>query len=82
MSSRRAPPLSRLPTLVLPACEALHAIMESLADVLGRAPCAQILLDKYTRLALVVDEVINEGLVEALDRDTIRKGTKNKAVWE
>jgi hypothetical protein len=56
--------------------------MESLADVLGRAPCAQILLDKYTRLALVVDEVINEGLVEALDRDTIRKGTKNKAMWE
>ena len=34
--------------------------MEALADVLGRAPTAQTLLDRYTRLALVVDEVINE----------------------
>ena len=34
--------------------------MESLTDVLGRSPSAQLLLDKYTRLALVVDEVINE----------------------
>jgi hypothetical protein len=37
-----------------------------------------VLLDKYTRLALVVDEVINEGLLETTDIDTIRKATKNK----
>ncbi len=45
---------------LLPASEVLRTIFGALCDVLGRAPSASLLLDKYTRLALVVDEVINE----------------------
>ena len=56
--------------------------MTSLSDVLGRSLSSSALLDKYTRLALVVDEVINEGILESVDLDAIRKTTKNKASWE
>lgn len=52
--------------------------MTALSEVLGRTPSAGVLLDKYTRLALVVDEVINEGLLETLDPETIRRALKNK----
>ncbi|GAX80427.1 hypothetical protein CEUSTIGMA_g7866.t1 [Chlamydomonas eustigma] len=66
----------------LSAAEILHSIIEALCDVLGRTLSAALMMEKYTKLALVVDEVVNEGLLEATDKDTIRKASKNKAVWE
>lgn len=66
----------------LAASEVLRTIMSSLTDVLGRSLSSSALLDKYTRVALVVDEVINEGILESVDLDSIRKSTKNKAPWE
>ena len=66
----------------LAASEILRTIMSSLTDVLGRSLSSSALLDKYTRVALVVDEVINEGILESVDLDSIRKSTKNNAPWE
>ncbi|KAG2483239.1 hypothetical protein HYH03_017896 [Edaphochlamys debaryana] len=62
--------------------EVLRVIIQVLRDVLGKAPSAGLLLDKYVKLALVVDEVINEGLLEAVDKDAIKKGLRGKAPWE
>ncbi|KAG2430410.1 hypothetical protein HXX76_009935 [Chlamydomonas incerta] len=62
--------------------EILRVIISVLKDVLGKAPSAALLLDKYARLCLVVDEVINEGLLEAVDKEAIKKGIKGKAPWE
>mmetsp|Transcript_11180 Transcript_11180/g.24075 ORF Transcript_11180/g.24075 Transcript_11180/m.24075 type:complete len:151 (-) Transcript_11180:781-1233(-) len=66
----------------LACAEALRSIIGVLRDVTGKTPSSSLLLDKYARLCLVVDEVINEGLLETLDKDTIRKAIKNKAAWE
>ncbi|PNH10652.1 hypothetical protein TSOC_002604, partial [Tetrabaena socialis] len=62
--------------------DVLRVIIQVLRDVLGKAPSAGLLLDKYTKLCLVVDEVINEGLLEAVDKEAIKKGIKGKAAWE
>lgn len=35
-------------------------ILVALKEVLGRAPTSGLLLEKYTQLCLVLDEVINE----------------------
>ncbi len=35
-------------------------IIQVLKDVLGKVPSSGLMLDKYAKLALVVDEVINE----------------------
>ena len=40
--------------------DVLRVILLALKDALGRPPTAAGLLDKYARLCLVVDEVINE----------------------
>lgn len=40
--------------------EVLRVILLALKDALGRPPTAASLLEKYARLCLVVDEVINE----------------------
>lgn len=37
--------------------DTIRTIVVALTDVLGRAPSSAALLDRYTRLALVVDEV-------------------------
>mmetsp|Transcript_28854 Transcript_28854/g.73613 ORF Transcript_28854/g.73613 Transcript_28854/m.73613 type:complete len:151 (-) Transcript_28854:217-669(-) len=66
----------------LAGADTLRAISGALKDVLGKTPSASLLLDKYTKLVVVVDEVINEGMVETLERDVIRKALKHKAVWE
>lgn len=50
----------RLVLLVAAVVEILRVIISVLKDVLGKAPSAALLLDKYARLCLVVDEVINE----------------------
>ncbi|KAG2448120.1 hypothetical protein HYH02_006705 [Chlamydomonas schloesseri] len=62
--------------------EILRVIISVLKDVLGKAPSSALLLDKYARLCLLVDEVINEGLLEAVDKEAIKKGIKGKAPWE
>ncbi|EFJ49513.1 hypothetical protein VOLCADRAFT_104299 [Volvox carteri f. nagariensis] len=62
--------------------EVLRVIIQVLKDVLGKAPSSGLLLEKYAKLALVVDEVINEGLLEAVDKEAIKKGIKGKAAWE
>lgn len=46
----------------LAASEILRTLMTSLTDVLGRSLSSSALLDKYTRLALVVDEVRDKGI--------------------
>uniref|UniRef100_A0A7R9V7B1 Coatomer subunit zeta n=1 Tax=Chlamydomonas euryale TaxID=1486919 RepID=A0A7R9V7B1_9CHLO len=66
----------------LAAADALATIVNALPEVLGRAPSSSLLLERYARMALVVDEIINEGLLEATDVDVIRKAIKNKATWE
>lgn len=40
--------------------DTLRAIMGVLKDVLGKTPSASLLMDKYTKMVMVVDEVINE----------------------
>lgn len=62
--------------------EVLRGIIQALKDIMGKAPSAGLLMEKYTRMCLVVDEVINEGLVETVDREAIKKAIKGKAVWE
>ncbi|GFR40120.1 hypothetical protein Agub_g674 [Astrephomene gubernaculifera] len=62
--------------------EVLRVIIQVLKDILGKAPSSGLLLEKYAKLALVVDEVINEGLLEAVDKEAIKKGLKGKAAWE
>lgn len=61
--------------------EVLRTIIQALREVLGK-PTAAVLLDKYAKLCLVVDEVLNEGILEAVDREAIKKGIKGKAPWE
>ena len=38
----------------------LRFIIATLKDVLGKQPSASVLLDKYTKLCVVLDEIINE----------------------
>lgn len=40
--------------------EVLRCLVGALKDVFSRAPTAAMLFDRYAKLALVVDEVINE----------------------
>lgn len=65
-----------------PALQVVNTVMASLRDVLSRPPTESSLLEKYERLCVVIDEVIDEGMVAATDLDAIRKGTKHKGPWE
>mmetsp|Transcript_4593 Transcript_4593/g.7875 ORF Transcript_4593/g.7875 Transcript_4593/m.7875 type:complete len:150 (-) Transcript_4593:414-863(-) len=66
----------------LGGAEIIRTLISILGDILDKPPSTSVLLDKYMKLALVVDEVINEGIVENTDREAIRKALKNKAAWE
>ena len=56
--------------------------MMAIADSLGKPPTESVLFEKYGRVAVIVDEVINEGMLEAIDRDAIRRGAKGKVNWD
>lgn len=62
--------------------EVITTVMASLKDILGRPPTESSMFEKYTRLVVVLDEVIDEGMVQSLDVETIRKGAKHKGWWE
>ena len=44
----------------LACAEILRATIQVLKDVLGKTPSAALLFDKYTKLCVVMDEIINE----------------------
>ena len=44
----------------LACADTLRSLIAILKDLLGKPPSAGVLLDKYTKLAVIVDEVINE----------------------
>eukprot|EP00877_Chromochloris_zofingiensis_P011951 jgi/Chrzof1/7009/Cz02g07150.t1 len=56
----------------------LRVIMLAIADVVGKPPTESVFFEKYARICVVIDEVINEGMIEAVDKDAIRKGAKGK----
>ena len=60
----------------------LRVVMMAIADSLGKPPTESVLFEKYGRVAVIVDEVITEGQLEAIDRDAIRRGAKGKVNWE
>jgi hypothetical protein len=64
----------------------LRVLMVAIADAAGRPASSAVFLARggasAARAALAVDEVLNEGLVDAVDRDAVRKGAKGKAPWE
>ena len=60
MQSGSLPSSARLPSRALHAVvEVLRTIIQALREVLGK-PTSTVLLDKYAKLCLVVDEVLNE----------------------
>lgn len=60
----------------------LRVIMIAIADVVGKPPTESVFFEKYSRIACVIDEVVNEGMLESVDKDVIRKGAKGKGAWE
>lgn len=60
----------------------LRVIMIAIADVVGKPPTESVFFEKYSRIACVIDEVLNEGMLESVDKDVIRKGAKGKGAWE
>ncbi|KAI8465929.1 MAG: Zeta2-COP [Monoraphidium minutum] len=60
----------------------LRVVMLSIAEVVGKPPTEGVFFEKYARISVVVDEVVNEGMLEAVDRDAVRKGAKGKGYWE
>jgi len=64
----------------------LRVLVVAIASAAGRPASSGVFLARggasAARAALAVDEVLNEGLVDAVDRDAVRKGAKGKAPWE
>ncbi|KAF8065736.1 tstD [Scenedesmus sp. PABB004] len=60
----------------------LRVIMIAIADVVGKPPTESVFFEKYARIAAVIDEVINEGMLEGVSKELIRKGAKGKGTWE
>jgi len=56
----------------------VRVVMLSIAEVVGKPPTEGVFFEKYARISVVIDEVVNEGMLEAVDRDVVRKGTKGK----
>lgn len=66
----------------LALAQILQAILRGIADVLGKPPTEAALFEGYPQMCLAIDEVINEGMLETVNKDMIRKGTKMKVPWE
>jgi hypothetical protein len=64
----------------------LRVLMIAISDAAGRQVSSAVFLARggaaAARAALAIDEVVNEGLVDAVDKDAVRKGAKGKAPWE
>jgi hypothetical protein len=64
----------------------LRVLALAIGDAAGRPPSSALFLAKggagVARAALAIDEVVDEGLLDAVDRDAVRKGAKGKAPWE
>eukprot|EP00878_Enallax_costatus_P009152 GHUV01009566.1.p1 GENE.GHUV01009566.1~~GHUV01009566.1.p1 ORF type:complete len:152 (+),score=21.14 GHUV01009566.1:634-1089(+) len=60
----------------------LRVIMIAIADTVNKPPTESVMFEKYARIASVIDEVVNEGMLESVDKAHIRKGAKGKGVWE
>ena len=64
----------------------LRVLALAIGDAAGKPASSALFLAKggagVARAALAIDEVVNEGLVDAVDRDAVRKGAKGKAPWE
>jgi len=50
--------------------------------VVGKPPTESVFFEKYARIATVIDEVIDEGMLEAVETAQIKKGVKGKGTWE
>ncbi|KAJ9505451.1 hypothetical protein QJQ45_028709 [Haematococcus lacustris] len=70
----------------LACADIIRQLVAVLSDILGKLPTVSLLMDKYVKLVVIVDEIINEdfsvlllqGLLECLDKDAIRKAMKLK----
>lgn len=64
----------------------LRVLATAVGDAAGKPASSALFLARggagAARAALAIDEVVNEGLVDAVDRDAVRKGAKGKAPWE
>jgi hypothetical protein len=64
----------------------LRVLMIAISDAAGKPVSSGVFLARggasAARAALAIDEVVNEGLVDAVDKDAVRKGAKGKAPWE
>lgn len=64
----------------------LRVLMIAIADAAGKPASSAVFLGRggasAARAALAIDEVINEGVLDAVDKDAVRKGAKGKAPWE
>lgn len=58
--------------------EVLRGIIQALKDIMGKAPSAGLLMEKYTRMCLVVDEVINEvgSMMRGRDSEACHRSKK------
>lgn len=61
--------------------ETIRAVSIGLRDTI-RKPTEAALFDNYGRVCMVIDEVINEGILEATERDAIQRGMKMKLLGE
>ncbi|GMH37554.1 hypothetical protein BSKO_05427 [Bryopsis sp. KO-2023] len=66
----------------LALAQILQAIIRGVSDVLGKPASEALLFEGYAQLCLTIDEVINEGMLETVNKDIVRKGTKMKVPWE
>jgi hypothetical protein len=60
----------------------IRVMMIAISDMMGKPPTESVFFEKYSRIACVIDEIVNEGMLEAVDKDTARKGAKGKGMWE
>ncbi|KAK9861641.1 hypothetical protein WJX84_008038 [Apatococcus fuscideae] len=58
--------------------EVIDVIIQSLRDILKRQPSEGLLWDNYGRLCLLIDEIVNEGVIDATDKEAIQRGIRLK----
>ncbi|EIE21523.1 hypothetical protein COCSUDRAFT_66930 [Coccomyxa subellipsoidea C-169] len=62
----------------LTLAETLRFIGTAFHDVLRKTPSEAVLLDNYTRVCIILSEIINEGILEITDRATLLRALKIK----
>lgn len=66
----------------LATSELLRLIVTALSRTIGKPPTESVIFQNYAKVCLVVDEIINEGMIEETRPEAITKGTKSKGIWE